>query len=66
MKMTSAALAAFVATGVIVTLHAQVNERSLPRLMQKDRRYTLLVDGGQGLMSGRGGRGGPPPAPPNR
>jgi hypothetical protein len=45
MKMTSAVLAALVAASVVVTLHAQVVERPLPRLVKKDGRYALLVDG---------------------
>ena len=52
MKMTSAVLAALVATSVVVTLHAQVKERSLPRLMKKDGRYALLVDDAPYLMLG--------------
>jgi hypothetical protein len=52
MKMTSAVLAALVATSLVVTLHAQVKERSLPRLMKKDGRYALLVDDAPYLMLG--------------
>jgi hypothetical protein len=52
MKMTSAVLAALVAMSVVVTLHAQVKERSLPRLMKKDGRYALLVDDAPYLMLG--------------
>jgi hypothetical protein len=44
MKMTSAVLAALAATLVVVTLHAQVEERPLPRLVEKEGRFALLVD----------------------
>ena len=48
MKMTAvvrpAVLAAFLATNVVVTLHAQIKESPLPRLVQKDGRFALLVD----------------------
>jgi hypothetical protein len=44
MKMTSAVTAALAATLVVVMVHAQVEERPLPRLMQKDGRFALLVD----------------------
>ena len=44
MKMTSAVLAALAATFVAVTVHAQVVERPLPRLVQKDGRFAMFVD----------------------
>ena len=44
MKMTSAVLAALAAAFVAVTVHAQVVERPLPRLVQKDGRFALFVD----------------------
>ena len=44
MKMTSAVLAALVAAFVAVTVHAQVVERSLPRLVHQDGRFALFVD----------------------
>jgi hypothetical protein len=52
MKMTSAVLAGIVAASVVVTLHAQVKERPLPRLVKKDGRYALLVDDAPYLMLG--------------
>ncbi len=36
----------------MVTLHAQVKERSVPRLMKKDGRNALLVDDAPYLMLG--------------
>jgi hypothetical protein len=44
MKMTSAVLVAFAAALVAVTVHAQVVEHPLPRLVQKDGRFALFVD----------------------
>jgi hypothetical protein len=35
---------------MVVALHAQVKERPLPRLVQKDGRYALFVDGAPFLM----------------
>src|SRR5208337_4470382 len=52
MKMTSVVLADLVAASVVVTLHAQVKERSIPRLVKKDGRYALLVDDAPYLMLG--------------
>ena len=52
MKMTSAVLTALVATSVLVTLHAQVEERPLPRLVKKDGRFALFVDDAPYLMLG--------------
>ena len=40
------------ATSLLVTLHAQVKERSVPRLMKKDGRNALLVDDAPYLMLG--------------
>ncbi len=52
MKMTSAFLAALMATSVVATLHAQVKEHPIPRVMKKDGRYALLVDDAPYLMLG--------------
>jgi hypothetical protein len=52
MKMSHAVLAAFVVTAVVVTLHAQVKERPLPRLVRKDGRFALFVDDAPYLMLG--------------
>jgi hypothetical protein len=52
MKLTSAVLAALAATLVIGTLHAQVAERPIPRLVQKDGRFALFVDDAPFLMLG--------------
>ena len=52
MKMTSALLAAFAATLVIGTVQAQVAERPIPRLVQKDGRFALFVDDAPFLILG--------------
>src|SRR5271157_4271334 len=52
MKMTSVVLAALVAASVVVTLHAQVKERPLPRIVKKDGRFALFVDDAPYLMLG--------------
>ena len=52
MKITTAVLAAFIATSVVATLHAQVKERPIPRLINKDGRYALLVDDAPYLILG--------------
>jgi len=52
MKMTSAVLAALVATNVAVTIPAQVKERPIPRVMKKDGRFALFVDDAPYLMLG--------------
>ena len=56
MKITSvvlaAVLAAVVTTNVVVTLHAQVKERPLPRLVNKDGRFALFVDDAPYLILG--------------
>ena len=59
MKIRSAVLAAIVAASVAATLHAQAampaaqaKERPLPRLVKKDGRYALFVDGAPYLMLG--------------
>jgi hypothetical protein len=68
MKTNSAVLAALVAASVAATLHAQgaapppaqgattpaaqVKERPIPRLVKKDGRYALMVDGAPYLMLG--------------
>ncbi len=52
MKMTSAVIAALAATLVVVTLHAQVKECPLPRLVQKDGRFALFVDDAPFLILG--------------
>ena len=52
MRMTSAVLAAFMAANAAATLEAQVKERPLPRLVKKDGRFALFVDGEPYLMLG--------------
>jgi len=52
MKVTSAVLAALAATLVVGTLHAQLKERPIPRLINKDGRFALLVDDAPYLMLG--------------
>jgi hypothetical protein len=52
MKLTSAVLAAIVAVSVAATLPAQVKERPIPKLVKKDGRYALMVDGAPYLMLG--------------
>ena len=52
MKMTSAVLAALAATLVAATLQAQVAERSIPRIVQKDGRFALFVDDAPFLILG--------------
>ena len=52
MKFTSTVLAALVATSLVVALHAQVKERPIPRIVKKDGRFALLVDGAPYLMLG--------------
>jgi len=45
-------LAIFVAASVVAPLHAQVKERPILRIVQKDGRYALLVDDAPYLMLG--------------
>ena len=52
MRMTSAVLAAFMVANAAAALHAQVKERPLPRLVKKDGRFALFVDGAPYLMLG--------------
>jgi hypothetical protein len=52
MRFISAVLAAVVATSLVVALHAQVKERPIPRVVKKDGRFALLVDGAPYLMLG--------------
>ena len=52
MKVASAVLAALAATLVVGTLHAQLKERPIPRLINKDGRFALLVDDAPYLMLG--------------
>jgi hypothetical protein len=52
MKLTSAVLAAFMAANAALTLHAQIKERPLPRLVKKDGRFALFVDDAPYLMLG--------------
>jgi hypothetical protein len=52
MKMSSAVLAALAATLVVASLHAQVEERPLPRVVKKDGRFALFVDDAPYLMLG--------------
>jgi hypothetical protein len=55
MKTTSAVLAASLVTGFFVTLHAQVQERSLPRIVKNDGRFALFVDDAPYLILGAQG-----------
>ena len=52
MKMTSAVIAALTATFFVANACAQVQERPLPRLVQKDGRYALFVDDAPYLILG--------------
>jgi len=52
MKIHSAVLAAIVAAAVVVPVQAQVKEHPLPRIVEKDGRYALFVDGAPYLMLG--------------
>jgi uncharacterized protein DUF5597/glycosyl hydrolase family 42 (putative beta-galactosidase) len=52
MKMVRAVLAAVVAAVVAVAIYAQVEEHPIPRLVQKDGRFALLVDGAPFLILG--------------
>jgi Domain of unknown function (DUF5597)/Beta-galactosidase len=52
MKTRSAVLGALAATLVVATLYAQVEERPLPRLVQKDGRFALFVDDAPFLILG--------------
>src|ERR1039458_7688740 len=52
MKTNSAVLAALVAVSVAHTLPAHVKESPIPRLVKKDGRYALMVDGAPYLMLG--------------
>jgi hypothetical protein len=52
MKTTSSVLAALAATLVVSTLHAQVAGHPIPRIVQKDGRFALLVDDAPFLMLG--------------
>jgi hypothetical protein len=45
-------LAIFVAASVVAPLHAQVKKRPIPRIVQEDGRYALLVDDAPYLMLG--------------
>ena len=48
----AACFAALMACSAVITLGAQVKERPLPRLVKKDGRYALFVDGAPFLMLG--------------
>jgi len=55
MKCTSAVLVvlvALVATSLVIALHAQVQERPIPRIVKKDGRFALFVDDAPYLMLG--------------
>ena len=52
MKTNSAVLAVLVAASVAATLSAQVKDGPIPRLVKKDGRYALFVDGAPYLMLG--------------
>src|SRR5271165_895794 len=52
MKIMSTILAAFVATNLAVTVHAQVKERPRPRIVQQNGRFALFVDDAPYLMLG--------------
>ncbi|MGA1984052.1 MAG: DUF5597 domain-containing protein [Acidobacteriaceae bacterium] len=52
MKLTSAALAAFVAVSLVVPFAAQVKRNPIPHIVEKDGRYALFVDDAPYLMLG--------------
>jgi hypothetical protein len=52
MKTNSAVLAVLMAASVAATLPGQVKESPIPRLVKKDGRYALMVDGAPYLMLG--------------
>jgi hypothetical protein len=52
MKLASAVLAVLAATLAAGTLHAQVEERPIPHLVQKDGRFALFVDDAPFLILG--------------
>lgn len=52
MKPTSVVLAALAATLVAASLHAQIEERPIPRIVKKDGRFALFVDDAPYLMLG--------------
>ena len=52
MKFTSAVLATLIATSLAIALRAQVQERPIPRIVNKDGRFALFVDDAPYLMLG--------------
>ena len=52
MKISSAVLIAVAAASFATTIHAEVKERPIPRVIQKDGRFALLVDDAPYLMLG--------------
>src|SRR5271157_4458456 len=50
MKFASAVLATLIATSWAIALHAQVQERPIPRIVKKDGRFALFVDDAPYLM----------------
>jgi hypothetical protein len=52
MKFTSAVLASVIATSLAIALHAEVQERPIPRIVKKDGRFALFVDDAPYLMLG--------------
>ena len=51
-RLFASVLAVFVAASIVAPLHAQVKEHPIPRIVQKDGRYALLVDDAPYLMLG--------------
>jgi uncharacterized protein DUF5597/glycosyl hydrolase family 35 len=52
MKFSSAVLGTLVATSLAIALRAQDQERPIPRIVKKDGRFALFVDGAPYLMLG--------------
>jgi len=53
MKVSSLIRAALTAALVVATLHAQVKQHPIPRLVEKDGRYALMVDDAPYLVLAR-------------
>jgi hypothetical protein len=52
MKINVAVLVALVASGIATDLHAQMKPQPIPRIVKKDGRFALFVDGAPYLMLG--------------